>query len=199
MAPADGAVFLDRDGLLNELVHYPDSGEWESPRVPADLRLRPGAFNFIRGLSEDGWPLYLVSNQPSAAKGKTTLEALRAVHEAMLQALSPFSFEDAFYCYHHPEAVLQDLRGPCLCRKPSPHFLQSAAARHGLDLPSCWMVGDQDMDIACGRAAGCRTVLVPNPDSSGKRGREVPDQTCDDLAQALQFLTIRAKGNNDAH
>ena len=192
LAPANAAIFLDRDGLLNELVFYRDSGEWESPRVPPDLRLRPGAVDFIRGLSEAGWPLFLVSNQPSAAKGKTTLAELRAVHEALIQAISPYSFVEAFYCHHHPEAVIPELKGPCSCRKPNPHFLQRAATSHGLDLPSCWMVGDQDMDVACGRAAGCRTMLVPNPDSSSKRGREVPNQTCDDLAQALRFFKIHA-------
>ena len=188
LVPADAAVFLDRDGLLNELVLYSDSREWESPRTPGDLRLRLGAFGLVRGLCEAGWPLFLVSNQPSAAKGKTTLAALNGVQEAFLKALSPHGFVETFYCHHHPEAVIQELKGPCVCRKPSPYFLQLAAATHGLDLSACWMVGDQDIDIACGRAAGCRTILIPNPDSGTKRGREVPDRICDDLAQALHML-----------
>ncbi len=192
LAPANAAIFLDRDGLLNELVFYRDCGEWESPRVPEDLRLRPGAVDLIRGLSGAGWPLFLVSNQPSAAKGKTTLAALKAVQASFLEALSPSGFVETYYCYHHPEAVLPALRGPCPCRKPSPYFLQLAATRHGLDLASCWMVGDQDMDIACGLAAGCGTMLVPNPDSSAKRGRVVSLQTCDDLAQVLRFFINRA-------
>lgn len=191
LAPANAGIFLDRDGLLNELVFYQDSEEWESPRVPGDLCLRPGAIDLMCGLQAAGWPLFLVSNQPSAAKGKTTLEALSAVHEAMMRALSPISFTDSFYCHHHPDAVIETLRGPCPCRKPSPHFLHLAATRHDLELASCWMVGDQDTDIACGRAAGCHTLLVPNPDSSAKRGREVPDQICDDLSQALRFFTLR--------
>lgn len=192
MAPAEGALFLDRDGLLNELVFYPDTAEWESPRTPGDLVLRPGAAEWVRSLIEAGWRLFLVSNQPSAAKGKTGLRDLQAVHEALMAGLAPAVFVEVFYCYHHPEAVVPELRGPCVCRKPSPHFLQRAAASHGLDLGSSWMIGDQDTDIACGRAAGCRTILVPNPASAPKRGREVPDQICDDLAQVLHlFATHR--------
>lgn len=188
LVPANAAVFLDRDGLLNDLVFYPSSGEWESPRVPGDLILRPGVVPFLRGLSEAGWPLFLVSNQPSAAKKKTTLGALEAVHEAFLQAIAPTGFVEAFYCHHHPEAVVQELKGPCPCRKPGIHFLELAASRYGVDLSASWMVGDQDMDIFCGGAAGCRTILVPNPASASKRGRAVPHQICDDLAQVLRLL-----------
>lgn len=191
MGPAD-AVFLDRDGLLNELVRYADTGEWESPRAAEDLALRPGARAFVSGLMALGVPLFLVSNQPSAAKGKTTLAGLDGVHEAILAALPGGAFRQAFYCRHHPDAVVPDLKGPCPCRKPSPFFLQQAAASHGLDLSRCWMVGDQDMDIACGRAAGCRTLLVPNPDSASKRGQETPGHICDDLAQALLLISRNA-------
>ena len=106
-----------------------------------------------------------------------------------VESLAENAFRQAFYCHHHPQAVVLDLKGPCSCRKPSPFFLQQAAAAHGLDLGRCWMVGDQDMDIACGRAAGCRTVLVPNPDSAAKRGQERPDHICDDLAQVLRLIS----------
>lgn len=191
MGPAD-AVFLDRDGLLNELVPYADTGEWESPRGPEDLALRPGARAFVQGLLNLGLPLFLVSNQPSAAKGKTTLGRLEEVHEALLAALPDGAFRQAFYCHHHPDAVVPELKGPCACRKPSPFFLRQAAAAQGLDLSRCWMVGDQDMDIACGRAAGCRTLLVPNPDSAAKRGKETPGHICDDLAQALLLISRKA-------
>lgn len=191
MGPAE-AVFLDRDGLLNDLVRYADTGEWESPRGHEDLILRPGARAFVSGLMALKIPLFLVSNQPSAAKGKTTLAKLDEVHEAFLAALPAGAFRQAFYCRHHPDAVEPDLRGPCACRKPSPFFLLQAAEAHGLDLSRCWMVGDQDMDIACGRAAGCRTLLVPNADSAAKRGRETPSHICDDLAQALLLISGNA-------
>lgn len=160
--------------------------------MAADLRLRPGAAEFVAGLQDLRLPLFLVSNQPSAAKGKTTLEDLDRVHARLVSELPAAAITEAFYCHHHPAAVVPELRGPCPCRKPSPYAIRTATARHGLDPGRCWMVGDQDMDIACGRAAGCRTILVPNLGSAAKRGGETPDQVCDDLAQALRLITGRA-------
>lgn len=185
-----GALFLDRDGVLNELVFYPSSAEWESPRVRADFCLRPRAIEALREFSAAGWPLFLVSNQPSFAKGKTSMADLRDVHAALIEALAPsrVAFREAYYCYHHPDAVVPELKGPCVCRKPSPHFLREAARVHGIDLSASWMIGDQDMDLLCGRNAGCRTILVPNPRSASKRGSVAPDRICDDLAQVLPIL-----------
>lgn len=185
-----GALFLDRDGILNDLVFYASSGEWESPRTRRDFRLRPGVTEALIGFAGAGWPLFLVSNQPSFAKGKTSMADLREVHGALLEALEPAGvvFREAYYCYHHPEAVVLELKGPCQCRKPSPHFLQEAARHHGVDLSASWMIGDQDMDLLCGRNAGCRTILVPYPHSAPKRGGVPPDRICDDLAQVLPIL-----------
>jgi D-glycero-D-manno-heptose 1,7-bisphosphate phosphatase len=138
------ALFLDRDGVLNELVWYGDTREWESPRVPEDLRLLPGAAEAAAALVAAGWPLFLVSNQPSFAKGKTTLEALKAVHVRLQEELARAGgfLEEAYYCYHHPQGKVPGYAGPCPCRKPSPHFLLEAARAHRLDLGRSWMVGD---------------------------------------------------------
>lgn len=191
LAPAEGgALFLDRDGTLNELVFYPSSGEWESPRTPSDLRMKPGAVEALAAFQASGWPLFLVSNQPSCAKGKTTMEALEAVHAALVAALARggVSLQGAYYCHHHPDAVVPGLKGPCACRKPSPHFLREAARAHGLDLSRSWMIGDQAMDILSGKAAGCRTILIPYGPSEPKRGGVEPDRICDDLAQVMQII-----------
>lgn len=184
------AVFLDRDGLLNELVFYADTREWESPRVPGELRLVPGAAAAVAGLRASGWPVFLVSNQPSFAKGKTTLEALKGVHAALegLLAEGGAALDGALYCYHHPEGRVPGYSGPCPCRKPSPFMLQEAAREHGLDLARSWMVGDQDTDVLCGRNAGCRTVLIPCPASASKRGTQVPERVCTNLADLLSLV-----------
>lgn len=184
------AVFLDRDGVLCDLVYYPSSGEYESPRVVEDLRVRAGAPALLATLRELGWRLFLVSNQPSHAKGKTSMDSLRAVHARFETVLAEGGarLDEAFYCFHHPEAVVTDLRGRCPCRKPSPHFLLEAARRWDIDLAASWMVGDQDIDIACGRAAGCRTVLIPDPASASKAGLERPDALCENLGQIPSIL-----------
>ncbi len=141
-------------------------------------------------LSRAGWPLFLVSNQPSCAKGKTSMEDLRAVHGALMEACAAadLAFRESYYCYHHPDSIRPELRGPCPCRKPSPHFLREAAKSFGLDLARSWMVGDQDMDVLCGQNAGCRTVLVAYPPSANKRGQAKPDHSCDDVMSLLTLL-----------
>lgn len=174
-----GGIFLDRDGLLNELVHYADTQEWESPRTPEALRLVDGVLEALVAIQAKGWPLFLISNQPNFAKGKTSMEALLAVHhrlEELLVAGGVF-LGGAFYCFHHPEAKLDAYRVDCICRKPKPGLLEMAAEKHGLDLGQSWMIGDQATDIECGLRAGCQTVLIPHPGSENKREGSHPHYT----------------------
>jgi D-glycero-D-manno-heptose 1,7-bisphosphate phosphatase len=184
------AVFLDRDGVLNELIFNPTTGEYESPHVPADLILIDGVVPALRRLAGAGFALFLVSNQPSYAKGKTSLEHIREIHsrfDNFLQ-LHGIDFEAYFYCYHHPHGIVPAYSGPCRCRKPAPHFLLEAARTYEVDLASSWMVGDQGTDVECGRSGGCRTVLVTNERSIAKRGDSRPDVTVSDLAEAVDRI-----------
>ena len=76
-------VFLDRDGVLNEVVFNPVTGEYEPPHTSDDLVLFPNVIDSLRILKEAGFVLFLISNQPDYAKGKTTLENIHAVHERL--------------------------------------------------------------------------------------------------------------------
>ena len=81
------AVFLDRDGVLNRNVFNPATGEYESPGKPEDFQLAPGAMAALHILKQSGFLLFLVSNQPNVAKGKSTLAELHSVHERLESAL----------------------------------------------------------------------------------------------------------------
>jgi D-glycero-D-manno-heptose 1,7-bisphosphate phosphatase len=182
------AAFLDRDGVLDALVPDPISGRSESPLRPEDVRLLPGAAPAARELADAGFALVGVSNQPAAAKGTIPLEQLLAVQQRVVELLraESVSFDGFYLCTHHPDAVVEGLRGPCDCRKPAPGMLLRAAAELGLDLAASWMIGDTDADVGAGRAAGCRTALVENPSSAHKRGGDAPaDVTTADLAEAV--------------
>ena len=191
------AVFLDRDGVLNELVFNAVTGEYESPHAPEDLVMINGVVAALRRLAVAGFALFLVSNQPSYAKGKTTLENIREIHRRLDGFLrdNGIDFLEYFYCYHHPRAVVPAYSGPCRCRKPAPYFLLEAARAYRVDLASSWMVGDQDTDMECGRSAGCMTALVMNAHSATKRGSSRPDVTVTTLSEAVEQIISRRKGD----
>jgi D-glycero-D-manno-heptose 1,7-bisphosphate phosphatase len=172
----DWAVFLDRDGLINELVEDPISGLPESPSRPEDVQLARDAVDALRTLRRLGVPLIVISNQPNAAKGKNTLDELQGVHEAVVRLLDEvgLAIDDYRYCYHHPDGTDPELGRACPCRKPEPGLILEAA--DGLDLTRSWVVGDSDVDIEAGRRAGCRTILVEVPGSAHRRkGNVKPD------------------------
>lgn len=178
------AVFLDRDGVINELVADPVSGAGESPLEVEQVRLVPGAATAAGRLARAGYVLVCVSNQPAAAKGTVSVAQLHAVHERVSELLAreDVTFATSRLCLHHEQGVIPGLSGPCACRKPAPGMLLDAAGALGVDLARSWMVGDTDADIAAGRAAGCRTLLVRHPGSVHKRLQMV---TADFVADSL--------------
>jgi D-glycero-D-manno-heptose 1,7-bisphosphate phosphatase len=190
----NAAAFLDRDGVLNELVADPVSGDGESPLSVEEVRLIPGAAAAAARLARAGYLLVCVSNQPAAAKGKVTVERLLAVHARVRELLARegVTLDASRLCLHHEQGVVPELAGQCTCRKPAPGMLLDAAGALGVDMCNSWMVGDTDADIAAGRAAGCRTVLIRNPGSIHKRlGLLRADLVVDDLADAVGNLGLR--------
>lgn len=182
------AVFVDRDGVINEPVWDTRTQSFESPYRPRDVTLVPGAAEGLACLS--AYKLVLVSNQPSAAKGQTTLKELAAVHErvAGLLRTAGVELDGAYYCHHHP-----DFTGPCECRKPAPGLLLDAAASLDLELARSWMIGDADSDVTAAHAAGARAVLVEHPRTAHRRrGAVTPAHTAPDLRAAATWIRSRA-------
>lgn len=156
------AFFLDRDGVLNKNIYYSDTGEWESPRTPQELVLIDGVVEALHALQDAGYTLFIVTNQPSYAKGKTSLEALKdtlACCVEQLQAKGVY-IRHAYVSYHHPKSVIPELAVPCPYRKPSPQALLDAARDYAIDLQHSWMIGDRDTDSACGERAGVKTIRI---------------------------------------
>jgi D-glycero-D-manno-heptose 1,7-bisphosphate phosphatase len=142
-------VFFDRDGIVNR---WPGRGyvtRWE------DFHLLPAFVDVLRTVGELGYEAVIVTNQSGVARGVMSLEAVESIHARFRDRLAAehgLELLDVLCCPHD--------EGECECRKPKPGMLLEAAARHGIDLPASWMVGDSERDIEAGRAAGCRTVLV---------------------------------------
>jgi D-glycero-D-manno-heptose 1,7-bisphosphate phosphatase len=179
------AVFLDRDGVLNELVPDLCSGDPESPLEVSDVRLIAGAAAGARELARAGFALVCVSNQPAAAKEQARIEQLQAVHERVVDLLARerVHLDASRLCLHHPRGLAPVLSCLCDCRKPQPGMLLDATGELGLDLGRSWMIGDTSADVEAGRRAGCGTVLIEYPGSAHKRVRAV---RADALAQDLK-------------
>jgi D-glycero-D-manno-heptose 1,7-bisphosphate phosphatase len=190
------AVFLDRDGVIVELVPDPDSGRHESPYRPEDVQLAAGSIEGLLALREAGYRLVAASNQPAAAKGTATLEELQQVHARAVELLRDGGIElDGWrYCFHHPDGVVPGLAAGCDCRKPGPGLLLEAARDLDLELTESWMIGDAATDMEAGQRAGCRTVLVENPRSGHRRPADgcAPDLRARSLAEAGAMIASRA-------
>ncbi len=156
------AVFLDRDGVINELVYHEEHGIIDSPFTVEGFKLFPWAGDAIRRLSQAGHKVVIVSNQPGVAKGHLSWEAFWRIRGKMVEQLQEQgAFVDGeYYCFHHPEARVEILRTNCECRKPQPGLLLQAAKELDIDLSQSWMVGDGLTDVKAGKSVGCKTIFL---------------------------------------
>ena len=169
-----GAVFLDRDGVLNEAVVR--DGKPVAPTSLADFRIYPEAAPALARLKAGGYLLIVVTNQPDVARGSQTREAVEQINQRLAEQL-PLSA--IFTCFH-------DNQDGCDCRKPRPGMLVEAAEIHQIDLSNSFMVGDRWSDVVAGQAAGCRTFLIDLPYS--QRRRCTPDFTVANLLEAAHQI-----------
>lgn len=159
------AVFIDRDGVLNQMVYDPTHGLLDSPRRVEQVQAISGAGAFVRDIRAAGYLVVVATNQPGLAKGTLTEADLDAVNGELARqlALEGGAWDALRVCPHHPGPCPggnpRYIR-PCACRKPEPGLLLDAARELDIDLAASWMVGDGLVDVAAGRRAGCRTVLV---------------------------------------
>jgi D-glycero-D-manno-heptose 1,7-bisphosphate phosphatase len=156
------AVFLDRDGVLNELVFYKEQGRVGSPLSTKQLRVTPYAAETVKSLHDLGAKVIVISNQPGVAKKQFSYRELLKMNEKIKNELAKRgAFLDAeYYCLHHPTALIKKYRDVCDCRKPKPGLIFRAAKEHNLDLKESFFVGDSLVDVKAGRSAGVRTVLI---------------------------------------
>jgi len=156
------AVLLDRDGVINALVHHQDAGVVDAPFTRAQFKLLPRVPQAVRALNELGLRVVIVSNQPGIAKGHLKAELLKTFERLMLSQIRAAGgrIDGIYYCLHHPDAKVRKLRQRCSCRKPEIGLLEQAAADLRVSLSECYMIGDGIPDLLAGSRAGCRTVFI---------------------------------------
>lgn len=177
MSPGRAAVFLDRDGVL--VRPRVVDGRPHSIHDIVGLELEPGAADACRALSDAGFLLVVVTNQPEIARGTLTRAAVDLIHERLLDVLP---LDEIVVCPH------DDVDG-CECRKPLSGMLVDAASRLRLDLEASFMVGDRWRDVEAGRRAGCTTVLLSREYSD--RVPDRPDVSVRDLGEAAAWILSR--------
>jgi D-glycero-D-manno-heptose 1,7-bisphosphate phosphatase len=157
-----GAVFLDRDGVINEYVYNSEFGTVDSPANPDEFVLIAGAAEAIAELNRTGLPVIVVSNQPGIAKGKFNAPILAAVTQKMHAQIADAGgrIDAVYYCLHHPQSRLPEYRVECSCRKPRAGMLIQAAQEWNLDLTKSYMVGDGATDVLAGALAHTKTIFV---------------------------------------
>ena len=156
------AVFLDRDGVINEVIYHKEMGIIDSPFTVEQFKLLPKVAEAINIFHDLGFRVIVVSNQPGMAKDRFSIDVFEKIREKMNTELKKdgVAVDAEYYCFHHPYATVKKYKKICNCRKPKPGMLQKAAEEHNIDLSKSWMIGDGIIDIAAGQTAGCRTILI---------------------------------------
>lgn len=162
------AIFLDRDGIINELVYYPETGIVDTPININQVKLVFGITQLILQAQKQGFLIIVISNQPAIGLNKLKEKDFNLIDEKIKNLLSEKNaIPDAFYyCFHHPYAKLEKYRQDCSCRKPKVGLFLKAAKQFDIDLPKSWMIGDGVDDIKAGKGAGCKTILLANINST---------------------------------
>src|SRR5580658_485539 len=165
------AVFLDRDGVLNEALVR--DGKPFSPMTIAEVVVPPDVPEALVRLRRGGFRLIMVTNQPNIARGSQSRDAVCAINRHLQDLLRLDAVE---FCEH-------DDADNCDCRKPKPGMLLRAAARDRVDLATSFLLGDRWRDIEAGRRAGCRTILIGSGYGEAQKSR--PDVAAATVGEAV--------------
>ena len=168
------AVFLDRDGVINKVVIKNGT-----PHPPPDLNhfeVLPGVPKALEILSNAGFILIIVTNQPDVARGSMSKAVVENINNYILDS---FPITEIFSCYH-------DSGDRCNCRKPKPGALITAAKKYNISLTQSFMIGDRWRDIDAGNAAQCKTIFLDY--NYNEKLISKPDQTSYSLIDAANWI-----------
>lgn len=182
------AVFLDRDGTINEQMGYINH--------VTRFQMLPRAAQAIRKLNDKDIPVVVVSNQSGLARGYFPKKVLDEVHVKMNRALTEGGahVDGIYYCPHHPEAKEAEYRKACDCRKPKTGLFTQAAVDLDIDLSRSYVVGDRFSDLKAARNCGAKGILVLTGYGRGDLeyvGPELdikPHHVADDLYAAVEWI-----------
>lgn len=184
------AVFLDRDGTINEEVDHLSH--------PDQFVLLPNSAQAIRLLNDGGFKVIVTTNQAGVARGIFSEEMVHLVNRKMTEELTREGavLDGIYYCPHHSDLGEEKYRKNCSCRKPLPGMLLRAAKEMNIiALEESFAIGDTEKDILAGKAAGCRTILVLTGYGKDEAGKvsQIVDYIAEDLLDAANWILSNAK------
>jgi D-glycero-D-manno-heptose 1,7-bisphosphate phosphatase len=182
------AVFLDRDGTINEECGYLNHVD--------RLRLIDGAADAVKLFNQHGLKTIIVSNQSGVARGYFPETMLNALHEKLRGLLEErgAKLDAVYYCPHHPSAGEPPYRQSCDCRKPNLGMIRRAEKQFSVVPRLSYMVGDKLSDVEFGRNAGCKAILVLTGYGKGEweynrsKYSANPDYVARDVLDAAQWI-----------
>lgn len=169
------AIFLDRDGVLNQTVFR--NGKPRAPYTLEECTLFAGVKKAIQLLKELDYLLVMVTNQPDVARGWVTREAVDMINNRIKELIH---IDDIKICFHTDQ-------DNCQCRKPRPGMLLQAMSDWNIDPGSSFMIGDRHSDVEAGKSAGCKTILIGEGDHSSDIK---PDFQMNSLLEAAKMIAL---------
>jgi D-glycero-D-manno-heptose 1,7-bisphosphate phosphatase len=180
------AVFLDRDGTMNEDVGYLSA--------LSHLTLYPWAIDAVRLFNRAGYAVVVVTNQGGIGRRMIRPEFVGELHAAIAERLAGAGahVDGWYHCPHHPAALIDELRVDCRCRKPEPGMVLDAVRDLDLDPTRSWVIGDKWLDVQLGQRVGARGILVRTgwgrlEEATRPEGQAV-FAICDTLAEAAAVV-----------
>lgn len=143
MSVQNKALFIDRDGTINIEKHYVYRKE--------DFVFIPGIFDLLKHFTDNGYLIFIITNQSGIARGLYSEDDYNKLTEWMLNEfeLKGIKITKVYHCPHHP-----DITGPCNCRKPKPGMILQAIEEFNIDPSASVLIGDKKSDILAGENAG---------------------------------------------
>lgn len=182
------AVFLDRDGCINKHNGYISTIR--------NFELEEGSAKAIKSFNSSKYLCFCVTNQPVIARGEASQEQILEINNymAMQLGLNGAYLDSIRVCPHHPDAGFEgeipSFKIDCECRKPKPGMILNLQECYNINLTESWLVGDTMRDIAAGKSAGCRTILLSggDPNKNGSKLSPPPDFIVNDVEKAANFI-----------
>ena len=187
------AIFLDRDGTINEEMGY----------INHETRfvLIPGTLQAIKIINDLDYYAIIITNQAGLARGYFKPDLLERIHSCFLKTVEEAGakIDGLYFCPHHPDGIVEEFSIKCNCRKPAPGMIEQAIKDFEIDLENSYMIGDRYKDIKFGKKFNLKTIMVLTGYGIGEWEYDrdtwevIPDHVAENLLAAVNWIKSQHK------